>query len=207
MSLLQFDCRFRHPSRFALDFAFTAEAGVTALVGPSGCGKTTTLRLIAGLLTPDSGRIQVRDRLLFDSAKQVNLPPEERAMGLVYQDYQLFPHLTVEQNLRYGLARNRKSPSDFAHVVEILDLAPLLSARPQSLSGGEQQRTAIGRAILRGPQLLLLDEPLSALDPDRREAISGYLQRVIGEYHIPTLLVTHDPQSIERLAHTTIRLP
>ena len=206
MSLLQFDCRFRYSSRFALDFAFTAEAGVTALVGPSGCGKTTTLRLIAGLLTPDSGSIQLGKRLLFDSSKRVNVPPEERAMGLGFQDYQLFPHLTVEQNLRYGLARNHKSPIDFAHVVEILELSPLLAAWPQSLSGGEKQRTALGRAILRGPQLLLLDEPLSALDPDLRESISGYLQRVIKEYHIPTLLVTHDPQSIERLAHTTIRI-
>jgi molybdate transport system ATP-binding protein len=206
MSLLQFDCRFRHSPRFALDLAFEAGAGVTALVGPSGCGKTTTLRLIAGLLKPDSGRIQLGDRLLFDGIKRVNLPPEQRALGLVFQDYQLFPHLTVEQNLRYGLVRNPKSPIDFPHLVEILELRPLLSAWPHSLSGGEKQRIAIGRAILRGPQLLLLDEPLSALDPDLRESISGYLQRVIGEYHIPTLLVTHDPHSIERLAHTTIRI-
>ena len=206
MSLLQFDCRFRYSTRFALDLAFDAGAGVTALVGPSGCGKTTTLRLIAGLLKPDSGRIQLGERVLFDATKRVNLPPEQRTLGLVFQDYQLFPHLTVEQNLRYGLARSPSSPLDFAHVVDILELRPLLSAWPQSLSGGEKQRTAIGRAILRGPQLLLLDEPLSALDPDLRESISGYLQRVIGEYHIPTLLVTHDPQSIERLAHTTIRI-
>ena len=206
MSLLQVDCRFRYSTRFALDLAFDAGAGVTALLGPSGCGKTTTLRLIAGLLKPDSGRIQLGERVLFDATKRVNLPPEQRTLGLVFQDYQLFPHLTVEQNLRYGLARSPSSPLDFAHVVDILELRPLLSAWPQSLSGGEKQRTAIGRAILRGPQLLLLDEPLSALDPDLRESISGYLQRVIGEYHIPTLLVTHDPQSIERLAHTTIRI-
>lgn len=206
MSLLHFDCRFRRSSRFALDLAFDAGAGVTALVGPSGCGKTTTLRLIAGLLTPDDGRIQLGERVLFDRAKRINLPPEQRSLGLVFQDYQLFPHLTVEQNLRYGLARNPKSPIEFAHVVDILELGPLLSAWPHSLSGGESQRTAIGRAILRGPQLLLLDEPLSALDPELRESISGYLERVIGEYQIPTLLVTHDPASIERLAHTTIRI-
>ncbi|MBC7852799.1 MAG: ATP-binding cassette domain-containing protein [Pirellulaceae bacterium] len=206
MSLLQFDCRFRHSSRFALELAFEAGAGVTALVGPSGCGKTTTLRLIAGLLKPDSGRIQLGDRVLFDGTKRVNLPPEQRELGLVFQDYQLFPHLSVEQNLRYGLARNSSSPIDFAHVVEILELRSLLSAWPQSLSGGEKQRTAIGRAILRGPQLLLLDEPLSALDPDLRDSISGYLQRVIGEYQIPTLLVTHDPHGVERLAHSTIRI-
>jgi molybdate transport system ATP-binding protein len=207
MSLLQFDCRFRHSSRFALDLAFEAGPGVTALVGPSGCGKTTTLRLIAGLLTPNSGRIQLGDRLLFDSTKRINLPPEQRALGLVFQDYQLFPHLTVEQNLRYGLARNPKMPVEFSHVVEILELRPHLAAWPHSLSGGERQRTAIGRAILRGPQLLLLDEPLTALDPDLRESISGYLERIIGEYHIPTLLVTHDPHSIDRLAHSTIRIP
>jgi molybdate transport system ATP-binding protein len=206
MSLLQFDCRYRHSTRFALEIAFEAGEGITALVGPSGCGKTTTLRLIAGLLKPNSGRIQLGSRLLFDSAKGVNLPPEQRALGLVFQDYQLFPHLTVEQNLRYGLVRNPRSPIDFFHLLEILELRPLLSAWPQSLSGGEKQRTAIGRAILRGPDLLLLDEPLSALDPDLRESISGYLQRVIGEYRIPILLVTHDPHSIERLAHTTIRI-
>lgn len=206
MSLLQFDCRFRHSSRFALDLAFAAGPGVTALVGPSGCGKTTTLRLIAGLLAPDSGRIQLGDQLLFESTKGVNVPPEKRALGLVFQDYQLFPHLTVEQNLRYGLVRNPECSIDFAHLVEILELSPLLATWPHSLSGGEKQRTAIGRAILRGPKLLLLDEPLSALDPDLRESISGYLDRVLGEYHIPILLVTHDPQSIERLAHTTIRV-
>ena len=207
MSLLHFDCRFRHSSRFALDLTFEAGPGVTALVGPSGCGKTTTLRLIAGLLKPEEGRIQLGDQLLFESTTRVNVPPETRALGLVFQDYQLFPHLSVEQNLRYGLARNPHSSVDFSHLVEILELRPLLSASPQSLSGGEKQRTAIGRAILRAPKLLLLDEPLSALDPDLRESISGYLERVIGEYHIPILLVTHDPHSIERLAHTTIRIP
>ena len=207
MSLLEFNCRFRYESRFALELAFEAGAGITALVGPSGCGKTTTLKLIAGLLCPNSGRIKLGERLLFDSASRINLPPEQRAIGLVFQDYQLFPHLSVEQNLRYGLARNPKSRIDLAHLVEILELGPLLCTWPHSLSGGEKQRTALGRAILRTPQLLLLDEPLSALDPDLREAISGYLQRVIAEYHIPTLLVTHDPHSIERLAHTTIRLP
>jgi len=206
MSLLQFDCRFRHSPRFVLDLAFEAGPGVTALVGPSGCGKTTTLRLIAGLPNPERGRIQLGDRLLFDSNKRVNVPPEQRELGLVFQDYQLFPHLSVQQNLRYGLVRNPKSSIDFGHLVEILELRPLLSAWPHSLSGGEKQRAAIGRAILRGPKLLLLDEPLSALDPDLRESISGYLERVIGEYHIPTLLVTHDPHSIERLAHTTIRI-
>ena len=207
MSLLHIDCRFRYATRLALELDFDAGPGITALVGPSGSGKTTTLKLLAGLLVPESGRIQLGERLLFDSAKQVNLPPDQRAMGLVFQDFQLFPHLTVDQNLRYGLARNPQNPIDFSHIVEVLELGPLLSARPQSLSGGEKQRTAIGRAILRAPELLLLDEPLSALDPDLRESISGYLQRVIGEYQIPTLLVTHDPHSIERLAHATIRMP
>ena len=207
MSLLQFDCRFRYPSRFALDLAFEAGEGVTALVGPSGSGKTTTLLLIAGLRRPYQGQITLAGRTLFDSAAAVNVPPENRAIGLVFQDYQLFPHLSVEQNLRFGLARNSKSRVDFSHLVEILELGPLLAAVPHSLSGVEKQRTALGRAILRGPQLLLLDEPLSALDAELRESISGYLQRAIAEYRIPTLLVTHDPHSIERLAHSTIRLP
>jgi molybdate transport system ATP-binding protein len=207
MSLLQFDCRFRYPSRFALDLAFEAGEGVTALVGPSGSGKTTTLLLIAGLRRPQQGKITLAQRTLFDSATGVNVPPEDRAIGLVFQDYQLFPHLSVEQNLRFGVARSPKSRIDFGHLVEILELGPLLAAAPHSLSGGEKQRTALGRAILRAPQLLLLDEPLSALDAELRESISGYLQRVISEYRIPTLLVTHDPQSVDRLAHGTIRLP
>ena len=206
MSLLQFDCRFRYPTRFALDLTFEAGEGVTALVGPSGSGKTTTLLLIAGLRRPQQGRITLAGRTLFDSPTKVNVPPEDRAIGLVFQDYQLFPHLSVEQNLRFGLSRNPKSRIDFAHLVEILELGPLLAAAPHSLSGGEKQRTALGRAILRAPQLLLLDEPLSALDAELRESISGYLQRVISEYRIPTLLVTHDPQSVDRLAHSTIRL-
>lgn len=206
MSLLLFDCRFRYPSRFKLDLAFEAGAGVTALVGPSGCGKTTTLKLIAGLLRPESGRIRLGDRFLFDSATRVNVPPENRAIGLVFQDYQLFPHMSVEENLHYGLVRNPKSRIDLAHLVEILELGSVLTARPHSLSGGERQRTALGRAILRAPELLLLDEPLSALDTELRESVSGYLQRVIGEYQIPTLLVTHDAHSIDRLAHRTIRL-
>jgi molybdate transport system ATP-binding protein len=206
MSILQFDCRLSYASGFRLDFAFEAGAGVTALVGPSGCGKTTILNLIAGLLRPDSGRIVLRDAVLFCSQRGVNVPPERRAAGYVFQEYQLFPHLSVEQNLRYGQQRSRSEHFSFAKAVEILDLGHLLQRRPATLSGGEKQRVAIGRAILRDSRILLLDEPFSALDADLSTSVSQYLSRVIAEFHLPTLLVSHNAESVSRLANATIRL-
>lgn len=206
MSTLSFDCRFRYPTGFALDLAFRAEQGVTALIGPSGSGKTTALLLIAGLLRPHAGRIELGKRVLFDAQAGISLPPEERRVGLVFQDFQLFPHLTVEENLRFGLRRNRHSRLDFGHAVEILELGPFLRRYPLTLSGGQRQRTALGRAVLQGPELLLLDEPLSALDDELRTSILGFLGRVIREYQIPTLLVTHDARNIEQLAQQRIYL-
>ncbi|HTQ38209.1 MAG TPA: ATP-binding cassette domain-containing protein [Pirellulales bacterium] len=206
MSVLRFDCRFTYPAGFHLNFTFAAEGGVTALVGPSGSGKTTVLHLIAGLLTPQAGTISLRCKVLFDSKQCVNLRPEQRGVGYVFQDYQLFPHLNVEQNLRYGQRRTRKTGVDFDKIVSILELADFLRRPPHSLSGGQKQRVAVGRALLRSPQLLLLDEPLSALDPSLRAAVADHLVKAIEEFHIPTLLVSHDRESIDWLAHTTISL-
>jgi molybdate transport system ATP-binding protein len=206
MSVLVFDCRFRYDSGFALDLAFEMESGVTALVGPSGSGKTTVLNLIAGLLRPPSGRIVLRDKRLYCSSEHINVPPEERQVGYVFQDYQLFPHLSVEQNLRYAQRRARHEHFSFAKTVEILDLGELLQRPPTSLSGGQKQRVAIGRAILRGANLLLLDEPFSALDAELRRSISQYMTRAIAEFHIPTLLVSHDVETVKGIASATIRL-
>jgi molybdate transport system ATP-binding protein len=206
MSVLQFDCRFRYASGFQLDFAFDVDQGVTALIGPSGCGKSTILQLIAGLLCPDSGRIVLRDRMLFSSRDGVHLAPERRAVGYVFQDYQLFPHLNVEHNLRYGQRRSSSDHFSFAKTVEILELEHLLQRRPATLSGGEKQRVAIGRAVLRDSKLLLLDEPFNALDAERRASVSEYLSKVIVAFQIPTLLVSHDTDSVNRIAHQTVRI-
>jgi molybdate transport system ATP-binding protein len=206
MGVLSFNCQFRYETGFELRFEFAAETGVTAIVGPSGSGKTTILNLIAGLLKPNQGRISLRDKVLFDSAGHISLPPERRGVGYVIQDYQLFPHLTVEENLRYGWRRAGKAGVEFGRIVGTLELADVLQRSPNSLSGGQKQRVALGRAILRNPQLLLLDEPLNALDADLRATIAEYLGRVIGEFKIPTLLVSHDRQSVASLAHTTLTL-
>jgi molybdate transport system ATP-binding protein len=206
MSVLRFDCRFSYPTGFGLNFAFTAESGVTALVGPSGSGKTTVLNLIAGLLTPQDGVISLRDEILFDTQRRVSLPPEVRGVGYVFQDFQLFPHLTVGQNLRYGQRRARQTGVNLERVVNILELGDLLLRYPHSLSGGQKQRVAVGRALLRSPKLLLLDEPLSALDFNLRASVAEHLVRAIEEFHIPTLLVSHDRESIDWLAHATVSL-
>jgi molybdate transport system ATP-binding protein len=206
MSVLAFDCRFRYSTGFLIDFAFETGPGITAIVGPSGAGKTTILNLIAGLLRPISGRIELRGKPLYSSAEGINLPPEARRVGYVFQDYQLFPHLSVAQNLRYGDRRAKSEHFSFDKAVEVLDLGELLLRPPTSLSGGQKQRVAIGRAILRGASILLLDEPFSALDAELRRTVSEYLARAIAEFHIPALLVSHDLETVKGIASSTIRL-
>jgi molybdate transport system ATP-binding protein len=207
MPLLSFACQFRYPSGFSLDFAFSAERGLTALVGPSGSGKTTTLHLIAGLLQPQAGRIALGERVLFDARARVNLPMEQRRVGLVFQDYQLFPHLSVASNLRFGLRRSHTNQLDFNHLVEVLELGPLLHRYPHALSGGQKQRVALGRAIAANPAILLLDEPVSALDEDLKASVWRYLVQSLQEFPIPTLLITHDRQSIAMLDARVIPMP
>jgi molybdate transport system ATP-binding protein len=206
MSVLCFDCRFSYPTGFGLNFSFSTESGVTALVGPSGSGKTTILNLIAGLLKPAAGSISLNGETLFDSKTGANLAPEERGVGYVFQDYQLFPHLSVGQNLRYGQRRTRSTGVQFERIVSILEIGDLLRRYPHSLSGGQKQRVAVGRALLRNPKLLLLDEPLSALDASLRASVAEHLVRAIEEFHIPTLLVSHDRESIDWLAHATVSM-
>lgn len=194
---------------FAIDVGFTAAAdGVTALFGPSGCGKSTILGAVAGLLRPDAGHIALDAAVLLDTARGICVPPERRRCAVVFQDARLFPHLSVETNLRYGL---RRAPRDadgpgFDEVIALLGIAPLLSRRPGRLSGGERQRVALGRALLARPRLLLMDEPLAALDTARRAEILPFLARLREVARIPILYVTHALDEVDALADQLVLL-
>ena len=188
---------------FRLDVAFTSGSrGLLALFGRSGAGKTTVINVLAGLARPDNGRVVLDDRVLFDSSARIDLPPERRRIGYVFQEGRLFPHMDVRRNLLYG---RRRTPTDdraigLDEVVSLLGIGRLLSRRPASLSGGEKQRVAIGRALLANPLLLLLDEPLAALDGERKAEILPYIERLRDELNLPIVYVSHDPSEILRLA-------
>lgn len=184
---------------FSLEFALVSEARALALFGHSGCGKTTTLLAIAGLLHPRRGRIAIDGQVLFNSADDTDLPPAHRDLGMVFQDARLFPHLSVRDNLRYGMPRTA-SPTAFDDVVTLLDLSGLLKRKPGQLSGGQVRRVAIGRALLRQPRALLLDEPLANL---HREARAEVLQHLIGlkrEFALTTIMVSHQHDEVAALA-------
>lgn len=179
---------------------FTAEAGLTALFGPSGVGKTSLLNMVAGLLRPDRGHIRIGGRTLFDGA--TDLPPEARRVGYVFQDGRLFPHRRVKANLLYGwrLADPANRWMTLDEAADFLGIGHLLGRWPQSLSGGEAQRVAIGRALLAAPQILLMDEPLSSLDAARRDDIMTVIERIRDELKVPILYVSHDRAEVDRLA-------
>ncbi len=188
---------------FSLDVTFSAAAqGVTALFGRSGAGKSATLGAVAGALRPDRGRIVLGERVLFDSTLGLDLAMERRAIGWVFQDARLFPHLSVRANLSYGArrARGRDAGVRFDEVLGVLGVEPLLARRPAQLSGGERQRVAIGRALLSQPSLLLMDEPLSALDAPRRAEILPFLAELKSKFALPILYVTHSLAEVVRLA-------
>lgn len=196
------DARFRgRQGRFELEVAFTIPArGVTALFGPSGCGKTTVLRCLAGLQRLQEGYLRVDGRVWQDD--QIFLPPHRRAVGYVFQEASLFPHLSVAANLLYGFKRSRtrdKSPV-FDEIVALLAMDHLLERSPRRLSGGERQRVAIGRALLSGPEILLMDEPLAAIDRMSKADILPYLEKLHDYLKIPILYVSHDVAEVERLA-------
>lgn len=185
---------------FALDAVFEGAAdGVTVLFGPSGAGKSSVLAAVAGALKPQAGRIALNGRVLFDAATGENLPMERRRIGWVFQDARLFPHLTVDGNLRYGLKRAPPGPIGFDEVVEVLGVGPLLARRPRDLSGGERQRVGLGRALLSQPRLLLMDEPLAALDAARRAEILPFFTRIKSGFGLPILYVTHSLAEAVRL--------
>ncbi len=194
----------RFPS-FTLDATFDAPPGVTALFGRSGSGKTTVINAVAGLLRADIGHIALEGRVLFDTQTRRNLPPHRRRIGYVFQEGRLFPHLTVRQNLLYGRWFSRTSDGvPFDRVVDLLGIAPLLERRPAALSGGEKQRVAIGRALLSNPGLLLMDEPLAALDDARKAEILPYLERLRDQTATPILYVSHSMAEVARLATTLV---
>jgi molybdate transport system ATP-binding protein len=206
MSGLQFSCRHRFTSGFELDVQFESDGGVTALFGPSGAGKSTCLSIIAGVLRPQAGRVTLGETVLLDTARNVSLPAEKREIGVIFQEHRLFPHLTVADNLRFGQRRQKRSPIDFGKLLEILELGGLLERYPLQLSGGQQQRVALGRGILRNPALLLMDEPLAALDEGLKERILIYLERALAQWKIPTLFVSHDQADVRRLATRVVVL-
>ncbi|CAG8927259.1 unnamed protein product [Penicillium salamii] len=178
--------------------------GITAIFGVSGAGKTSLINAISGLTQPQRGRIQLHDRLLFDAEQKIALPPEKRRIGYVFQDARLFPHYRVRGNLQYGMAPKMKA--QFDSLVSLLGLEALLPRFPLSLSGGEKQRVAIGRALLTAPDMLLLDEPLASLDLPRKRELMPYLQKLAKQVDIPMLYVSHSLEEILQLADNVLVL-
>ena len=193
---------------FALDVKFRVDAPVVGLFGPSGSGKTTIVNAIAGVSKPHRGTIRMNGEVLFDSGRGIDLRPEHRRVGYVFQDGLLFPHLDVKANLTYGQRLRPASERviDEQHVVDLLGLAPLLGRRPRALSGGEKQRVAIGRALLAQPRILLMDEPLASLDASRKAEILDYIERLRDDLRIPIVYVSHSAAEVERLVDTVVLL-
>ncbi len=175
-----------------------AKNQLVALYGASGAGKTSTLRILAGLMRPDVGKILVNDEVWFDSQEGINLKPQKRKLGFVFQDYALFPHMTVQENLEFAAAKGQLK--HVQELLEIMELARLADQRPGSLSGGQQQRVALARALAQRPKVLLLDEPLSALDRKIRLRLQDYLWEVHRKFELTTIIVSHDSHEITKLA-------
>jgi molybdate transport system ATP-binding protein len=193
---------------FSLKIAFDLGPGITTLFGPSGAGKTMVLNAVAGLISPQAGRISLGGRVLFDAENHINLAPDKRRIGYVFQNGRLFPHLNVEDNLVYG---RRFVPDDaptinYNEVVDVLGIRPLLARRIHDLSGGESQRVAIGRALMTSPELLLMDEPLASLDPARRQEILPFIERLRDTFNLPIIYVSHSLDEVIRLADTAVMI-
>lgn len=193
--------------RFDLDVAFEGPSdGVTVLFGPSGAGKSATLAIVAGLARAEAASVAVGERVLTDTAARVFVPPERRRIGVVHQEARLFPHLSVGANLRYGWNRaGRERPIGWEPVVEVLAIGHLLARSPRDLSGGERQRVAIGRALLSQPELLLLDEPVSALDAGRRAEVLAFVA-ALKRFGLPMLYVTHSADEARLLGDHLVRI-
>jgi len=193
---------------FTLEATFESHARVVALFGPSGSGKTTLLHVIAGLTRPKAARIEVSGTVLTDTTGGVFVPPHKRRVGYVFQDGRLFPHMNVRQNLLYGrrFARNSERFGSLEEIASLLGIEALLHRRPGTLSGGEKQRVAIGRALLASPRLLLMDEPLSSLDAKRKAETLPYIERLRDTLAIPIIYVSHDLDEITHLTRDVVRL-
>ena len=199
---------YKKRNAFTLDVAFESDSPLTALFGPSGSGKTSVLNIIAGLLRPDDGRIVVAGNVLTDTKTRIFVPPHRRRVGLVFQDAQLFPHLTVEQNIKFGqwFTRGEKNALTQDVIVDVLGIGKFLKRRPATLSGGEKHRVAFARALLSAPRILLMDEPLAGLDDARRMEIMTLIERVRDEFSVPIVFVTHNREEVRRLASRVVHI-
>ena len=199
-------------TRFDLEVRFASDAERLVLHGASGAGKTQTLKMIAGIARPDRGRVVVADRALYDSASRISLSAQERRLGYVFQDYALFPHLTVRQNIAFGLRRGWLNPArSFADAaverwIATFHLGAVAGHYPHQLSGGQRQRTALARALVNGPDALLLDEPFAALDKALARRLRGELKELQEQLRVPMLLITHDDDDLRDLAQGVVEL-
>lgn len=198
--------------QFALDIDFDSDSRRIAMFGPSGAGKSLTLRAIAGLLAPDSGRIVLNGRALFDSETGVDVRPQERRVAYLFQDYALFPHLTVAQNIAFGLSRGWRNPArralppEAARWVDAFGLREIVNQYPSQISGGQKQRVALARALVAQPDIVLLDEPFSALDPALRTRMRAELRALQESLDVPMVVISHDPKDVEVLGDHVLEI-
>ncbi|SHN79875.1 ATP-binding cassette domain-containing protein [Desulfitobacterium chlororespirans] len=197
---------------FTLEVDFEVDNHILAIVGPSGAGKTTVLQCLAGLQNPTQGDIWINGKTIFSSEQKINLPVRKRRVGYVFQDYALFPHMTIEKNVLYGKPKQAAATGashkamSVTELLDILKIGHLRKRYPSQISGGEKQRVALARALMTEPELLLLDESLSALDPDTRALLQQELLKVQKQWQIPFILVTHDPREAEILGNQIMRI-
>ncbi len=214
---LEFDISIRKSLRsgnreFQLDATFDSASKRLVIFGPSGSGKSLTLKAIAGLLTPDSGHIRLGNTVLFDKQAGINLPPQERHIGYMFQDYALFPHLNVRQNIGFALAKGWFNPGSkhavaaVEHWIDAFQLGQVAHQLPDQLSGGQRQRTALARALVNAPRALLLDEPFAALDPELREQMRNELDQLQRKLEIPMIVISHDQADAHLLAQHIVCL-